>query len=290
MGDTKVGPFEISADAASEMLKQHNPHGKHNSDVVRPWMNGLDITRHPREMWIIDFPPGTTIEEASLYESPFEYINRHVRPMRATARSGDRTGVPWWIHQRPRPDMRRALNDLPRYIATPTLTKHRLFVWLDKTTLPDHQLIAIARDDDYTFGVFHSRAHRLWALSKGTQLKDRPRYTPTTTFETFPFPGPLNSSDSALSVKRRASYDNISHAAKNLDNVRRSWLNPKNASEEALKSRTLTILYNTYPTWLNQAHSRLDEAVLGAYGWSLDIRDNEILANLLALNLEQNNQ
>jgi hypothetical protein len=109
MGDTKVGPFDIPESFARELLAKPNPHGRPNSDVVRPWANGLDVTRRPRRMWIIDFPPGTSEAEASLYEAPFAYIDKWVRPARRTARSGDATGVPWWIHQRPRPEMRRAL-------------------------------------------------------------------------------------------------------------------------------------------------------------------------------------
>ena len=46
----------------------------------------------------------------------------------------------------------------------------------------------IARDDDTTFGILHSRFHEVWSLRLGTSLEDRPRYTPSTTFETFPFP------------------------------------------------------------------------------------------------------
>jgi type II restriction/modification system DNA methylase subunit YeeA len=75
-----------------------------------------------------------------------------------------------------------------RYIVTPTVAKHRLFVWTKPAVCPDHQLIAIARDDDTTFGILHSRFHEAWSLRLGTSLEDRPRYTPTTTFETFPFP------------------------------------------------------------------------------------------------------
>ncbi len=78
--------------------------------------------------------------------------------------------------------MRRALAGLDRYIATPRVTKHRLFVWLPAAVLPDNQIIVIARDDDYTFGVLHSRVHELWALAMSTRLADRPRYTPTTTY------------------------------------------------------------------------------------------------------------
>ena len=84
--------------------------------------------------------------------------------------------------------MREALQGLSRYIVTPTVAKHRLFAWLDARVCPDHQLIVTAREDDTTFGILHSRFHQVWSLRMGTSLEDRPRYTPTTTFETFPFP------------------------------------------------------------------------------------------------------
>src|SRR5660398_161536 len=91
--------------------------------------------------------------------------------------------------------MRRALAGLDLFIGTPRVTKHRLFVWLPKETLSDSQVIVFARDDDYFFGVLHSSVHEVWALGLGTQLETRPRYTPTTTFETFPFPEGAESAD-----------------------------------------------------------------------------------------------
>jgi hypothetical protein len=65
------------------------------------------------------------------------------------------------------------------------------------------------------------------------------------------------------------------------------WLNAAELPEADLKQRTLTNLYNQRPDWLDQAHKRLDAAVLDAYGWPHDLSDDEILARLLALNLER---
>ena len=84
--------------------------------------------------------------------------------------------------------MWKEVGNQTRYIATPTVAKHRVFAWIDARICPDHQLTVIARDDDTTFGILHSRFHELWSLRLGTSLEDRPRYTPTTTFQTFPFP------------------------------------------------------------------------------------------------------
>ena len=172
--------------------------------------------------------------------------------------------------------MRLALQELDRYIATPTTAKHRLFVWLGPEVLPDHALIVVARRPDYTFGVLHSRFHEVWALAMGTQLETRPRYTPTTCFETFPFPEPNDH-----------QRDAIAEAASKLNELREGWLNPPDASEAELKKRTLTNLYNQRPTWLANAHATLDAAVADAYGWPANLTDAEILEKLLALNLER---
>jgi len=64
-----------------------------------------------------------------------------------------------------------------------------------------------------------------------------------------------------------------------------AWLNPPGASEAELKKRTLTNLYNQRPTWLDNAHRKLDAAVFAAYGWPCDLTGEEILERLLALNL-----
>ncbi len=69
--------------------------------------------------------------------------------------------------------------------------------------------------------------------------------------------------------------------------MRDAWLNPPGATEAQLKERTPTNLYNQRPAWLDLAHRRLDQAVLDAYGWPHDLGDEELLARLLALNLER---
>ena len=186
MGDTKGGPFDISRESAREMLlAAGNVNGRPNSDVVLPWTNGQDITRRSREMFIVDFGREMAEQEAAQYEVPFEYVRTHVQPIRSRNRRAAYRER-WWIHVEPRPAMRDEFRELERFIVTPTVAKHRLFVWQRHPTLPDHQLIAIARNDDYAFGVLHSRVHELWSLRKGTSLEDRPRYTPTTTFCDLP--------------------------------------------------------------------------------------------------------
>jgi hypothetical protein len=109
--------------------------------------------------------------------------------------------------------------------------------------LPDKNLVVFARADDTTFGLLHSRFHELWSLRMGTSLEDRPRYTPTTCFETFPFPDGLTPADTAhqqtetlpsgacipaqiADAALQAAASRIAEAAKTLNDRREAWLNP----------------------------------------------------------------
>ena len=83
IGDQKSGDFDIPGSLAREWLRlPSNPNGRPNSDVLRPWINGMDLTRRPRDMWIIDFGDSMSDAEAALYEAPFAHVADHVWPIR----------------------------------------------------------------------------------------------------------------------------------------------------------------------------------------------------------------
>jgi len=282
MGDTKGGAFDILEGVAREMLAEPlNPNGRPNSDVLRLWANGLDVVRRPRNMWIIDFGTQMSEPQASLYQVPYEYLKKRVKPLRQESRRESYRQL-WWIHAEPRPSMRSALHGLQRFIATVAVAKHRLFVWMPSEILPDHALFVFAREDEYFLGILQSKVHELWALWLGTALEDRPRYTSSTTFETFPLPWPPGTEP-----QDDPRLGTVAAAARELVQKRDAWLNPEGASSSELKKRTLTNLYNQNPTWLQDAHRTLDEAVFAAYGWPRDISDEEILNRLLQLNAQR---
>jgi hypothetical protein len=301
MGDTKQGNFDIDWSQAREMLSSPNPNGQPSSDVVVPWYNGRDITQRSRAMWIVDFPEHMSEADSSAYTAAFAYIEQAVKPWREENHKNWFRNQ-WWVHYAPRPDMKAALSGVVRFIVSPRVAKYRLFVWAPANAVPDCQLIAFARSDDYFFGVLHSSVHELWARRQGTQLREAEsgfRYTPTTCFETFALPWAPGGED----------FENplvgaIGAAAAELNEQRERWLNPPEwlgpiaaavdaeddfadveavcgeaaraliresaimaaaASDAKLKKRTLTNLYNERPTWLKLAHRKLDEAVLAAY-------------------------
>jgi len=281
IGTKKAGAFDIDAAFAASLLSApQNPNGQSNNAVVFPWLNGQMIVRRMPPRWIISF--GEMGEnEASLYELPYEYARTNIYPERQK-NNEERARVKWWQHRRPATDMREAVARLERFIATPRVSKFRLFAWVPSVTVPDDGIYVFARDDDYFFGVLHARAHELWSLRMGTWLGvgNDPRYTPTTTFETYPFPWPPGTEPTADS-----RVVAIAEAARRLVELRDRWLNPPDTSEAELKKRTLTNLYNARPTWLADAHTALDRAVFDAYGWPHDLSDDDLLARLLALNV-----
>ena len=314
MGDTKGGAFDIPGDLAREWLRlPRNPNGRPNAEVLRPWVNGMDVTRRPAGKWIIDFGWTMSEAEAALFERPFQHIVEHVKPRRKVNKR-EAYAKYWWRHVEPRQGMWSAIGSARRYIVTPTVAKHRIFAWCPAPICPDHQLIVTTRDDDTTFGTLHSKFHELWSLRLCTWLGvgNDPRYTPSTTFETFPFPEGLTPNIPAADYATDPRAKKIAAAAKRLNELRENWLNPDDllrrvpevvpgypdrilpADDKAaaiLKKRTLTNLYNERlaggMAWLDHAHKDLDAAVTAAYGWPADLTDEQILERLFALNQDR---
>ncbi len=320
IGTTKKAPLDIEESVALGFLTTPNPTGRPNSDVVLPWMNGLHITRREAPRWIIDFPIGMEFRDVVGYAAPFSVVESKVKPLRANHREAVQAKY-WWRQARSCPELREATRGLRRYCVTPRVAKHRVVAWVDSVIVPDCQLVAFARTDDCFFGIVHSRIHEAWVLAQGTQLREREsgfRYTPTTCFETFPFPHSTPTQEAAVSA-----------AAMELNELREHWLNPpewtethtlefsgsvsgpwsryavnpdkngiglvryprlepRNADCAAkLRNRTLTKLYNERPAWLDLAHQQLDATVADAYGWPIDLTEQQVLERLLALNLER---
>jgi type II restriction/modification system DNA methylase subunit YeeA len=315
LGIQKSGPFDVPGKLARDWLRApSNPNGSPNSAILKPYWNGDDLTGRPRDMWFIDLPLGLPKADAALWEAPFEHLAnwrdekgkslQEIREPHGFTSATER----WWEPWRPRPEMRGHIERLRRYIVTAETAEYRLFVWLSYPVLPDKNLIVIPRDDDTTFGILQSRFHEAWALRKGSDLEDRPRYTSSTTFETFPFPAGMTPDIRAEVYANNARAIAIATTARRLNGLRSAWLNPPDlvraepevvtgfpdrvlprdaAAAATLRERTLTKLYNDSPQWLVDAHRDLDAAVAHAYEWPADISEEEALAKLLQLNLSR---
>lgn len=323
IGTQKSGSFDVSGEIARDWLTQPNPNSRPNSDVVKPWLNGRAITSRNTDKWIVYFEASINELDASLYEMPFEHIKQNVHDellkkieknkiKSKSTKDMEKQLEKWWVHWRPRPELNDAIKGLSHCIATVRVSKYRFFVWIDTNIVVDSRLLIIASDSWSVFGILSSKVHELWSLAKSSMhgVGNDPTYNAQSCFETYPFPEGLSPK---LKIEEHSNphSDAIAEAAKRLNELRENWLNPpewvkrvpevvqgypdrilpadENAAKQ-LKKRTLTNLYNQRPAWLNHAHKELDAAVATAYGWEVDLSDNEILKRLFELNQQRVDQ
>jgi hypothetical protein len=210
-------------------------------------------------------------------------VAEHVKPTREHVRR-DWHRTHWWLFGDARPGLRAALSGITRFVVTPMVAKHRVLAWMPASQIPENLCVAITRADDTTFGILHSRFHELWSLRMGTSLEDRPRYTPTTCFETFPFPPGLSPADNAHQrteaveggalipadlpeifkqnvplaldgigftattvINPKAHATPIAQAAKRLNDLRQAWLNPPEWTERVPEVVPLGMSTSPYP-------------------------------------------
>lgn len=253
---------------------------------IRPYRNGRDLTSMPRGVMVIDLFGLSQDQVREKYPEVYQHILQTVKPERnqnnrATYRDN------WWIFGEPRKELRPALQQLPRYIATVETTKHRVFQFLEVEILPDNRLVCMALSTGYHLGVLSSKIHVTWALATGGTLEDRPIYTKSLGFDPFPFPD-----------TDEVRQERIGEIAENMDKLRKNQqaANPgltltqmynvleKLRSGEALTPAEVDICDKGLVHILKEYHDDLNAAVLAAYGWPEGLSDEEILERLVALN------
>ena len=170
-----------------------------NSEVVKPFLVGDDITRSPDlapSRWIIDFAE-MSLEEAAAWPQALKIVRERVKPIRddhKKARERDQ----WWKFSRTVRDLFDSVAPLRRFIACPATSKRIYMVWCEQGWVPSNATSVFAFDDDFSMGVLSSVIHSRWATDVSTKLETRPRYT-VASFATFPFPHMSDDSVGAVS-------------------------------------------------------------------------------------------
>jgi hypothetical protein len=244
--------FVLSRDEALEMLRTD----ARNADVVRPYLVGEDLNQRPDgspSRWVIDF--GTwPAERAQTYGQPFDRVERLVRSERARKSYSEATREKWWLFERPRVELYRAIAPLDRCIAITLVSKTVQPMIVPTGVVYAHKLGVFAYDDYGHFGLLSSGVHREWAIEHGSTMRVDPNYSTTDCFETFVQPeltdaigelgGALHEHRSALMLDRQEgltkTYNRVHDPDEDADDIVR----------------------------LRQIHTQLDYAVRDAYGWS----------------------
>ncbi len=278
------------------------------------YRNGKDIAQTPRNIKVIDMFGLTELEVREQFPSVYQWLVENVKPERAQNPRKNRREN-WWLFGENQPKMRAAIAKLNRYLVTIQTAKHRFFVFLDKSILPDDKLIAIGLEDAFFLGVLSSRLHVLWSLASGARLEDRPVYNKGEAFDAFPFPPPTE--DQKTKIRTLAEQLDAHRKRQQAAHPELTLTNMYNVLEklrlgETLSDKDKLTHQQGLITILQELHDNLDRAVFEAYGWN-DLAEQlvgkagattplpdkpeaqaqaeeELLSRLVALNTERANE
>ncbi|WP_284734367.1 class I SAM-dependent DNA methyltransferase [Sphingosinicella terrae] len=265
--------------------------------LIREYRNGRDLTAKPRNVFVIDAFGYS--EDQLRMDAPtiYQHLALHVKPVRDSNRR-DSIRDNWWIFGWPRPEIRKALQGLDRFIVTVETMKHRIFQFLPSKIAPDNKLTVIATSDAYHIGVLSSKYHVTWASAAGGRLGmgDDLVYVKSHCFDPFPFPAdvpePLKAciraeAEALDALRKRVLAEHPDLTLTRLYNVLEALREGRalTPQERDIHDRGLVSL-------IRQHHDEIDEGVADAYGWGDEQRagtlgEETILARLVALNKER---
>lgn len=257
-----------------------------NAAVVKTYRNGKDLTTRPRGVFLIDF--GLSEEDdARRYPMLYDRIRDRVRPARlANPRAA--YARYWWRFAEPRREFRDALRGLPRYLATPEVSKHRFFTFLEGDVAPDGSLVCVATDNAFLLGVLSSTIHMAWALAAGARMgiDATPRYNKGVCFEAFPFPDPPAAlrktiGDIAESIHAHRQAALARHEVVGMT-VMYNVVDKLRAGAELTEAEREVHEIAACGT-LRDLHDELDRLVAEAYGWPWPEQPAQILDRLVTL-------
>ena len=269
----------------------------HGSAIERKFLRRFfiakDLTQKDRGAGVIDFFPMSQEECRHRYPHLFQWVLTRVKPQRDEDNRESRR-TKWWLFAEPVPALRRATEDLARFILVPRTAKRFTFQFQLSSTVPDTSVVAIAVDDPWMLGVLSSQIHRIWAERSGGRLGigNDPRYQHKSTFLPFPFPPRHSGSDlphmlSSIASELDAHRKRQQAAHPDLTITGMYNVLEKLRSGGALTAKDKVIHEQGLVSVLKKLHDDLDAAVFDAYGWPHDLTDEQILERLVALNAER---
>lgn len=279
--------FRLSPTERVALIGNDPKYGK----IIRPYQIGNDLTDRPEERFVIDVNDFDEEDVRSKYPRVYQILLDRVKPERDTNNDPVFKKV-WWKYGRRRPEIADLMKAQPAYIATCRTARYRVFTLMDRAVVPDAKIIFIGLSDAYFLGVLSSHIHISWSLAVGAWLGvgNDSNYNHSECFEPFPFPN-------ATAVQ----IDRVRALALELDSLRRKVLGDhefltmtklynvreKLQSGDALDDGEKVVYEAGCVSIIHELHKKIDAAVAEAYGWAMDLSDEEILSRLVALNMER---
>lgn len=246
--------FVVSSDDVDQWIRDDPA----NAEVLAPYLGGEDVAdspTHKPSRWVIDFFDRTE-PVAAEYRGPYAHVERLVKPERL---KNNRKALRerWWQFGEKRPAMRQAIADFDTILLIVLHSKVVMPVRVPNGQIPSHALGVFGLTGYADQAALSSSLHQLWAITYGSTLESRVRYTPSDVFETFPRP---------------ARTDRLELAGRTLDDERREIMNRRELGLTKLynlvNDRDIVDSADPDVARMRAIHVELDEAVMDAYGWS----------------------
>ena len=260
--DTPGVPSPI---ATMERLITDDPY---NAKAISPLLGYAEVSgtpTHSHHRYVINFGDRTEEECRTLWPELVKIVEKKVKGTR-----GSHSTAPWWQFERLRGELYSAIAECERVLGAGTqASAHFAFGVLSPGSMVFTSNLAIIALSSYAyFSLIQARTHESWTRIFMATMKDDPAYTPTTCFETFPFPAALRdpvSTDPAHEPQRQI----LEAVGERYHQFRAELMVANNEG--------LTSTYNRFHDpaeisdgilELRRLHDEMDQAVLAAYGWS----------------------
>lgn len=236
-----------------------------NAERIFPYIGGEEVNEsptHSHHRYAINFAQ-IAEDEARRWPDLMAIVEANVKPERDKLGGNpdaERRKKTWWQWGRYTPALFDAIRALDRVLVVPRVSQHHGPVFLRAGTVFSEQLVVVADDGWPTFAVVQGRVHETFFRAFGSTQEERPRYTPSDCFETFPFPEGWKESSDLARVGREYYECRAALMVKlneGLTKVYNRFHDP-NETDARIAS-------------LRDFHASMDRAVLDAYGWT-DIR------------------
>jgi len=255
--DTKLDATPI---AEMQRLIQENPR---NDECIFPYIGGEEVNSSPTHAhcrYVINF--GEMSEaEAREYPDLMRIVEEKVKGTR-----GKHSTAPWWQFERLRGELFQAIALCDQVLVVARHSPQWSVAYMPSGIVFSEALVVFALSNYSAFCTLQSRIHEIWARFFGSSMKDDLRYTPSDCFETFPFPENWEVNPTLETIGKEYygfRADQMIRNNQGLTATYNRFHDPEERDYDILKLREL--------------HSKMDRAVLDAYGWTDIPTDCEFL-------------
>jgi hypothetical protein len=250
---------ECSPLAEIQRIRQSSP-----SEISRihPYIGGEEINQSPRQepsRYIIFLNDVNSEDGLKAFPELAQIVRAKVKPGRdklSNNPNNDKLRRRWWVYHAARDDFYSQIRGKSRVLVNSQVSNKVIFAFQPSDRIFSLTLNIYDLSSYQAFATLQSGVHDIWARLLGSHMKDDLRYTPSTCFETFPFPESYESSATLEAAGKIYEEFRANMMVRNDEGLTTTYNRFHNPNEDSTDFQRL-----------RELHSAMDRAVLDAYGW-----------------------